>query len=89
MHGPGVLTPDEETESAEVMLEGPGTLASPKPEAMDDAEVVYTDEILDMLDTVRGGVGGCPKYVRPDCCPEEKPLRSKEGEFGGVAPPLY
>ena len=63
MHGPGVLTPDEETESVEVMLDGPGTLASPKSEAMEDTEVVYTDEILDVLETVRGGVGGGPKCV--------------------------
>ena len=88
MHGPGVLTPNEENESAEVMLDGPGTLASPTPEAMEDTEVVYTDEILDVLDTVRGGVRGCPKCVWPDCCAEKKHLRSKEGKFEGVAPPL-
>ncbi len=63
VHGPGVLTPDEEVESPEVILDGPGTLTSPRPEAMEDAKVVATDEILEVLDTVREGVGGCPKCV--------------------------
>ena len=63
VHGPAVLTPDEEVESPEGILDGPGTLTSPKPEAMEDAKVVDTDEILDVLDTVRGGVGGCLKCV--------------------------
>ena len=63
MHGPGVLTPDEEIESPEVILDGPGTLTSPTPEAMEDAKAVDTDEILEVLETVRGGVGGCPKCV--------------------------
>ena len=63
MHGPEVLTPDEEIGSPEVMLDGPGTLTSPTPEAMEDAKVVDTDERLEVLDTVRGGEGGCPKCV--------------------------
>ena len=58
-----MLTPDEEVESPEVILDGRGTLASPTPEAMEGAKVVDTDEILEVLDTVRGGVGGCSKCI--------------------------
>ena len=63
MHGLGVLAPDKKAELPEEILDGPGTLTSPTPEAMEDAKIVHTDEILEALDTVRGGVGGCPKSV--------------------------
>lgn len=62
-HGPGVLAPDKEADLPEEILDGPGTLAAPTPEAMEDVTVVHTDEILEALDRVRGGVGGCPKSV--------------------------
>ena len=60
-YGPGVLAPDKEGELPEHILDGPGTLASPTPGAMEDAKVVHTDEMLEALKTVRGGVRGCPK----------------------------
>ena len=62
-YGPGVLAPDKEVELPEHILDGPGTLTSPMPGAMEDAKVVHTDEMLEALETVRGGVGGCPKSV--------------------------
>ena len=63
--GLGVLAPDKKAELPEEILDGPGPLTPPTLEIMEDANVVHTDEILEALDTVRGGVGGCPESVRP------------------------